>query len=91
MGRPQKTETNVTYEVKVASTAIIGIHYEIIGAVGTTTIAAGENIGYIDIDILDDTWNPLGATGIKDLTIGLTGGDLPRSKYTTATYRIRIN
>ena len=91
MGRPQGSATNVTYAVDPASTAIAGTHYNIVGTTGSTSIAAGENLGYIEVDILDDTWTPLGSGGTVDLVISITGGDLPLSKYVKATYRIRVN
>jgi hypothetical protein len=91
MGRPQGSATNVTYDINTASTAVAGTHYNLVSTAGTITIPAGENLGFIDIDILDDSWNPLGASGTKDLIIEITGGDLPLSKYLKATYRIRVN
>ena len=91
MGPPVESATNVNYAIDPLSTAIAGTHYNLVSTAGTISIAAGESVGFIEIDILDDAWTPVGATGVKDLIVSITGGDLALSKYVKATYRIRIN
>jgi hypothetical protein len=88
MGKPRGEDTDVTFEFGATSTAIDGVHYTKVSPAGTTvTIPAGENVANIELDIIADAINP---GQILTLITTITGGDLPLSKYVSATFRFQI-
>ncbi|WP_131537845.1 DUF4843 domain-containing protein [Pedobacter nototheniae] len=68
VGAQRSTDTNISYVVNSASTAIAGTHY--VAPSGTFTIPANSSFGYVTITIL----NPGASTaGAKTLILDLTG------------------
>lgn len=88
MGRPQKSATTVNFVIDPASTAIEGVHYNMITAGGSISIPAGENIGEIEYEVLADN-----IEAGEEWTLIFTlaeSSSLPLSNYAELTYEIGI-
>lgn len=87
MGRPRATATTVQFEIASTSTAVEGVHYNKLTSGNTITIPAGANTANIQFEVIADAIEPL---EVWPLTINITGGDLPLSKYVSATFRLQV-
>jgi hypothetical protein len=87
LGRVQKTNVTAAFEVDPSSTAIAGVHYNVL-TTGAVTIPAGSTSADIEIQVLPDGFDPDNDTAPWTLIFRLTGGDLPLSKYVQVTYNL---
>ena len=88
MGKAQKEDVSVTFEIDPASTAIAGVHYNKLTAGNTLTIPAGENVANIEFEVMPDNINT-GETWT--LIVKLVDGDLPiATDYDSAKWNLRI-
>ncbi len=87
MGRPRTSATTVQFEIASTSTAVEGVHYNKLTAGNSITIPAGSNTATIQFEIIADAINP---SEVWPLTVTITGGDVPLSKYVSATFRLQV-
>ncbi|HRJ29977.1 MAG TPA: hypothetical protein PLV21_18160 [Cyclobacteriaceae bacterium] len=72
VGRQRSTPITVNFAINAASTAVAGVHYNMVTAGTSVTIPANSSFGYIRFDVLADNINP---GEVWNLRFDLTGVD----------------
>ncbi len=88
VGRQQNATINMNFEIDPASTAIAGVHYNLITN-GQFTIPSGSYFGEIEFEVLTENFD----VGEQfELIINITGGDLSVSEnFKSITHTMEIS
>lgn len=87
MGRPQAKDVVVNFTTD-SSTAIAGVHYNLLSPKGSLTIPAGQVTANLKFEVLPDGFDPDNDPAPWQVVFTLTGGDLPLSEYSEVTYSL---
>lgn len=97
MGKPQANDVTVNFTIAPGTTsataAVEGTHYNKVTSGTSIVIPAGENIANIEFQVLPGNMAVYSSSNAAATTysfiVTITGGDLPLSKYVTATFNLR--
>lgn len=91
VGAQRNDALTVNFEIDATSTAVAGVHYNMITTGGSTTIPANSSFGYIYFEVLADNIEPGETWNIKFNLTGSSAGNVKLSEnYKSFTRGLRI-